>query len=231
MATKHWVTVALQVLDESLRLLPHEVNELDWKAQLSEKSARLGEHLMAFANHPNGGMLAFGVNNEGVPVGVDAVAVAQIASTLASLGRDALEPPLAIDHAVVHYRGADLLLVHVPEQAVKPVHRRGKGIEETWVRSGGTTRKASRQEVGGLLLNSATPRWEELRASPLMDLDEVQRLLDLETIAHLLQRPLPDGADNLAAWLTAEGITIPDGRGHYITNFGAVAAARTPYWA
>jgi hypothetical protein len=31
---------------------------------------------------------------------------------------------------------------------------------------------------------------------------------------------------NLAAWLTAEGITVPDGRGHYITNFGAIAAAR-----
>lgn len=226
MSTKYWVILALQCLEESLAPLPHEANEIDWKARLSDKKERLAEHLMAFANHANGGTLAFGVNNAGVPVGIDASAVAEITNTLANLGRDAIEPPLAIDHAVADYRGASVLLVHVPEQPIRPVHRRGKGIEETWIRSGGTTRKASRQEVGGLMLNSGTPHWEELRASSLIELDEVQQLLDLETIGTLLQRPVPIGADNLAAWLKAEGITVPDGRGHYITNFGAIAAAR-----
>ena len=226
MATKYLVILALQCLEESLAPLPHEVNEIDWKAQLSDKKERLAEHLMAFANHANGGTLVFGVNNAGVPVGIDASAVAEITNTLANLGRDAIEPPLAIDHAVVDCQGASVLLVHVPEQPIKPVHRRGKGIEEAWIRSGGTTRKASRQEVGGLMLNSGTPHWEELRASSLIGLDEVQQLLDLETIGTLLQRPVPIGADNLAAWLKAEGITVPDGRGHYITNFGAIAAAR-----
>ena len=122
-----------------------------------------------------------------------------MANTLANLGRDAVEPPVAIDHAAVEYRGVSVLLVRVPELAVKPVHRRGKGIEEAWIRSGGTTRKASRQEVGALMLNSATPRWEELRASPLIDLQEIRNLLDLEAIAALLQRPLPEDDDNLEA--------------------------------
>ncbi len=58
--------------------LPHEANEIDWKARLSDKKERLAEHLMAFANHANGGTLAFGVNNAGVPVGIDASAVAEI---------------------------------------------------------------------------------------------------------------------------------------------------------
>lgn len=226
MAIKHWVKEALQVLDQSLSPLPHEANEIDWKAQLSDKKERLAEHLMAFANHPNGGMLAFGVNNDGVPIGIDGPGIAQVANTLANLGREAVEPPVAIDHAAVDYLGVTVLLVRVPEQAVKPVHRRGKGIEEAWVRSGGTTRKASRQEVGALMLNSATPRWEELRASPLIELDEVRRLLDLEAIATLLLRPLPEGDDNLAVWLVDEGFVVADGRGFYITNFGAIAAAR-----
>lgn len=226
MATKHWVTAATQCLQESLLPVPHEVNELDWKARVSDNKDRLAEHLMAFANQRNGGTLAFGIGNEGVPIGIGASAIAQVANTLANLGRDAIEPALVIDHAAVDFSGATVLLVCIPEQAVKPVHRRGKSIEETWVRSGGTTRKASRQEVGALMLNSATPRWEELRASSLIELDEVQRLLDLETIAKLLQRPLPDRPETLATWLMEEGITVPDGRGHYITNFGAIAAAR-----
>ena len=226
MTTKHWITAALQSLQESLLPIPHEVNELDWKTRLTDNNERLAEHLMAFANHPSGGTLVFGVNNDGVPVGIGAEALNKIINTLANLGRDAVEPPLALDHAAIEYRGVTVLLVRVPEQPVKPVHRRGKTIEATWIRSGGTTRKASRQDVGSMMLNSAAPRWEALRASPLLDLDDVQRLLDLEAIANLLQRPLPEGADNLAAWLAVESITAPDGRGHYITNFGAIAAAR-----
>lgn len=227
MPTKHWVKAALQCLEESLRPVPHEVNELDWKTRLSDHKDRLAEHLMAFGNHPNGGTLVFGLDNEGRAFGVNAQQVEQIANTLANLGRDAVQPPLAIDHAALPFHEQTMLLVHVPEQSVKPVHRRGRPIDETWIRSGGTTRRASRQEVGALMLNSAVPRWEELRASSLLPLDEVRRLLDLESIAKLLQRPLPDDADALATWLHDEDIAVPDGRGHFITNFGAIAAARS----
>ncbi len=54
----------------------------------------------------------------------------------------------------------------------------------------------------------------------------MQRVLDLDAIAKLLQRPLPEEPEHLLAWLADEGITLPEGRGHYITNFGAIAAAR-----
>lgn len=226
MPTKHWVMAALHCLEESLQSVPHELNELDWKTHLSEHKDRLVEHLVAFGNHPNGGTLVFGIDNVGTAVGLDAQQTAQIVNTLANLGRDAIEPPLAIDHAAQPFRGQTVLMVHVPEQSVKPVHRRGRPIDETWIRSGGTTRKASRQEVGALMLNSATPCWEELRASRLIELDEVQRLLDLDSIAKLLQRPLPASPEDLASWVHDEGIAVPDGRGHFVTNFGAIAAAR-----
>lgn len=227
MATKLWVTDALQILGESLAPVPHELNELDWKARLSDHKDRLAEHLMAFANHPNGGYLVFGLDNDGQAVGVDPAQVASIVGQLGNLGRDAIEPPLALDHAVTDAAaGMPLLLVRIPELSVKPAHRRGKSIEESWIRSGGSTRKASRQEIGALLMNSSNPRWEELRASPLLNLDEVQQLLDLDAIAQLLQRPLPDDPEDLARWLVQEGITTTEGRGHYISNFGAMAAAR-----
>lgn len=226
MATKHWVNDALSILAESLLPVPHELNELDWKATLSTHKDRLAEHLMAMANHPDGGLLAFGIDNQGGPTGISATQAEQIAGVLSNLGRDAVDPPLTLDHAVTAYANTPVLLVRIPESPVKPVHRRGKSVEETWIRSAGTTRKASRQEVGALMMNSAPARWEELRASPLVSLSEVRELLDLRAIARLLERPLPEDDDGLTRWLADEGITTLEGRGHYITNFGAMAAAR-----
>lgn len=217
----------MHALEESLAPVPHESNEIDWKVSLSERKDRLAEHLMAFANHPNGGCLVFGVGDADAHLeAIDQKAAAGIANTLANLGRDAVEPPLAIDHAVVEFRGVPILLVRIPEQTNKPVHRRGKSIEETWMRSGGTTRKASRHEVGALMLHSSAPRWEELRASSLLTIEAVVEMLDLDTVAKLLQRPMPNDMDGLAHWLVDEGILVLDGRGYYITNFGAMAAAR-----
>lgn len=226
MTNKYWIASVLNVLQQSLRPVPHEVNELDWKASLSEDTDRLAEHLMAFANYPDGGSLVFGVADTGQSVGIEQTEIAKIINTLANLGRDSVEPPIAIDHAVIDFDGGNLLLVHIPEQTVKPVHRRGKTIEHTWVRSGGTTRKASRQEVGALMLNSASPRWEELRASQLLSLDSVIEKLDVATIAKLLEKPLPNETEELNRWLLDEGLTVADGRGFYITNFGAIASAR-----
>ena len=215
MTDKHWIAGTLYCLEQSLSPVPHEVNELDWKARLSDHKDRLAEHLMAFANHANGGSLVFGIADNGQLEGVDQAAVAKIANTLANLGRDAVEPPLALDHAVVDFKGVPLLLVHIPEQTVKPAHRRGKTIEETWLRSGGTTRKASRQEVGALMLNSATPRWEELRATSLLTLDDALARLDVATIAKLLERPLPNDPGELGRWLVAEGLAVAEiGRAH-----------------
>ena len=147
-------------------------------------------------------------------------------NTVANLGRDAVEPALAVDHGVIEIDGVALLCVHIPEHKNRPVHRRGKSIEECWVRSGGTTRKASRQEVAGLMLGSPPPRWEELRASPVLDADAVFTALDLATIAKLRERPLPDDRETLLRWLADEKMILFEGSGYCITHFGALAAAR-----
>ena len=105
MVDKHWIAAVLQSLEQSLAPVPHEVNELDWKVNLSVHKDRLAEHMMAFANHPNGGSFVFGVANTGELAGIDRDGVAQIANTLSNLGRDAVEPPLALDHATVGSNG------------------------------------------------------------------------------------------------------------------------------
>lgn len=223
---KIWIKAALVCLEESLKPIPHETNEIDWKVRLSDKKDRLVEHLIAFSNHSNGGVLAFGINNSGAVDAITQEATETIANTLANLGRDAIEPKLVIDHAIVEYQGAPILLVYIPEQRHKPAHRPGAAIEETYVRSAGTTRKASRQEVGAMMMNSSSPCWEELRASDLLPLDEVVARLDLAVVSKLLQKPLPTESDELAHWLVEQKMAIADGRGYYITNFGAIAAAK-----
>jgi ATP-dependent DNA helicase RecG len=224
---KYWIAQATSWLKACREPVPHEVNELDWKGGLSGNSERLVEHLIAFANHTNGGYLVFGVTEPSAAlVGVTQDQVIEIVGKLTNLGRDAIEPPLVLDHAVVEIDQVPLLFIHIPECRNKPVHRRGKSIEEAWVRSGGTTRKASRHDIGALMLHSQAPRWEELRASSLLTAREVIERLDLETIAKLLQHPLPVEEAELMRWLTDENMVTPDSNGFYITNFGAIAAAK-----
>lgn len=224
---KHWVEQARASLKSSLEPIPHETNGLDWKVTLSENKDRVIEHLIAFANHPNGGFLTYGIEDQaGKAVGVDRGQVEEIISRLTSPSRDAIEPPLVLDHVVIECDEVPLLFVFICEQANKPAHRRGKSIEEAWIRSGGTTRKASRAEIGSLMLNSHAPRWEELRATSLLPTKDVLAGLDLATISKLLQRPLPDDTGELMRWLADENMVVPDGNGYYITNLGGIAAAR-----
>ena len=64
MTKKHWVSIALTCLEDSLSPVPHELNEIDWKLSLSDNKDRLTEHLIAFANHPSGGYLVFGIDDK-----------------------------------------------------------------------------------------------------------------------------------------------------------------------
>jgi ATP-dependent DNA helicase RecG len=224
---KTWVSQALGLLAASLHPPRHELNELDWKAALSPDKKRLTEHLSALANQSGGGYLVFGVDNSGAAIGIEPEAVEKAVTQLANLGRAGLEPPLALDHAVEEFNGVRLLFVHVSESAVKPVHLRGKSLDEAFIRSGGTTRKASRQEIGTLMLNSRTPRWEELHASVLLSGAALATSLNVEPIFSMLERPVATSPDEMLAWMAAERFIVRDpAAGGHITNLGAIAAAR-----
>ncbi|MCF0189375.1 MAG: putative DNA binding domain-containing protein, partial [Bacteroidaceae bacterium] len=60
----NWKTNALDALHRSLYPMPQELNEIDWKAGLSNKTERLAQHLCAFSNLKGGGVLVFGVNDD-----------------------------------------------------------------------------------------------------------------------------------------------------------------------
>ena len=224
---KAWMTKALELLKASLEPPSHELNELDWKAALSPDKKRLTEHLSALANQPGGGFLVLGVDSAGTPVGMAESTIDPTVNQLANLGRAGFEPPIALDHAMESYESVRLLFVHVPESTIKPVHLRGGGLEDAFIRSGGTTRKASRQELGTLMLNSRTPRWEELHASVLMEDEGFAIRLSVEPIFKMLERPAPTTLEEKLTWMAGERfIAREPAGGGYVTNLGAVSAAR-----
>ncbi len=224
---KNWINRAFALLEHSLVPLPQELNELDWKETLSPNNDKLIKHLSAFANLPGGGFMVFGIeDSNGIINGITHQAAKEITEKLSSLGRDALMPVIKLDHSIEDFRGAPLLLVHILESTVKPVHLKSGTIEDTYIRSGGTTRKASRQEVGGLMLNSKTPQFEELHCSALKNEPDILNLIDYRSIFKLLNKPIPQDNKEIIQWLSDEKmIDNIDGAGFYVTNFGAIAAA------
>ncbi|MBB6110294.1 Predicted transcriptional regulator, contains HTH domain [Mucilaginibacter lappiensis] len=225
---KVWVQKAKEYLDHSLGKVPQELNELDWKETLSPKNEKLCQHICAFSNLPGGGYMIFGIEDKtATPKGINQTDANAIVSKLSSLCRDGVDPLISIDHSIEEFRGVQLLFIHIKESSVKPVHLATKTIEDSYIRSGGSTRKASRQEIGGLMLNSKTPVFEELNASKLKNEVEIMTLLDYATIYRLLKKPIPSNIPEIMLWLKEEKMIVEvDGNGYYISNFGALAAAQ-----
>lgn len=225
---KNWIPKAISYLDKSLGKVPSELNEIDWKETLSPKNDKLCQHISAFSNMPGGGFLVFGINNKTATViGVERNQADNIVERLASLCRDGVDPLVKIDHSIETFREKELLFVYISESSIKPVHLCGKTIEDSFIRSGGTTRRASRQEVGALMLNSKSPTWEELHSSKLLSEIEVITLLEYDKILELLGKPVPTDIKEILKWLEDEKMLVDvDGKGFYITNFGAISAAK-----
>ena len=45
---------AIKLLDKSLKPVPQELNEIDWKGGLSDDKERLAQHICAFSNLAGG---------------------------------------------------------------------------------------------------------------------------------------------------------------------------------
>jgi predicted HTH transcriptional regulator len=224
---KPWVKKARELLASSLAPPQHELNEIDWKSTLSANKQRLVEHLCAFANHPGGGCLVFGIRSDSNFVGIAPSEIETTMNQLTNLGRDAVEPSLQLDHHGIEIEGHQILLVHIPESSIKPVHKKGRPESESHIRSGGTTRSASRQEIGSMMLQSKTPRWEELHATVLISDQEMLEMLDIEPIFEMLEHPILSLPEERLKWMEESSFIERNAAGGgYITNLGAISAAR-----
>ena len=123
-----WQDKAIKALDDSLHPVPQELNVIDWKCALSDKSDRLAQHICAFSNTVNGGFLAFGVNDDTTFTTLSKDEIEEITNKLGNIAKNNLAWSVQLEHAVVDYHGHTLLFIRIPEQTNKPIHLRGKDI-------------------------------------------------------------------------------------------------------
>lgn len=226
-AEKKWVDLALQLLEKSLNPIPHELNELDWKTDVSSKgSPNLAKHISAFANYTHGGYLVFGIDDHGQINGLDQKKIKDIISKVSSIARDGVEPKISIDHAVTVYKEKTLLFICIRESKEKPVHLRGKGFEESYIRSGASTHKMSKQEIGWCLLRSKVPSFEEQDAdAPALSSDVLSKL-DVAAFFNLLKIPVPGNVDTVIQKLEEYCLIKPENQQYVINNLGVLLAAQ-----
>ncbi|MDO8140317.1 MAG: ATP-binding protein [Candidatus Brocadiales bacterium] len=205
--------------------MPQEMNELDWKAGLSDKSEKLAQHLSAFANQSSGGFIVFGINNGNLE-GLANQDYTEIIKKLGNIARERLEPVVSLDCSILKVNGIDLLFIYIPESYDKPVYIRGKTVYDSYIRSAGQTRKMSKQEVIRCISQTSHYRFEEELAAKNLTGDEILKKLDFMSYFDLLKRNLPENKNAILDVLSADKLILRDKDNYHITNLGAILFAK-----
>lgn len=221
-----WTQHALELLEKSLGPIPQELNRLDWKLDLTQKEERLHHHLSGFANTEGGGFLVFGIDRNGVIRGVDKHFIDETVKKVANVARDGLDPSITIHHSVEDFRDKTILVIYVPESNMKPVHLRGKSIEESYVRSGGQTRKMDQNDIRNAIISSRPARYEEMIAYKSDSLTDVLQRLDYVRLFDMLKIPVPSTDENIAQQLASQKVLTFLNNQIGITNLGVFICAK-----
>lgn len=113
-----WKDNAIKILRKSLSPIPNELNELDWKSGLSDKTERMAQHLSAFANLNGGGLLVFGVHDDGTFFTMNKSEIDKIVQKLGNIAMNNLSYPIPIEHSVIDFDGHSLLFIYVPNKKI-----------------------------------------------------------------------------------------------------------------
>ena len=221
-----WKEKARQLLTESLHPIPAELNELDWKSGLSEKTDRLAQHLSAFANLQGGGILVFGVNNDGNVFDMSKQEIDEIVQKLGNIAQNNLAYPIQIEHAVMDYEGKSILFIHIPEQSDKPVFLRGKDLFSSYHRSAGQTVKMSKSQVKAMIASSEGVSFEKQIAMKNLKLEEVLSLLNYKALFEILDKDVPSSTDSIINRLKEFKLYEQIENLWNITNLGAILFAK-----
>lgn len=222
-----WKDKALNILMDSLYPVPTELNELDWKSGLSPKTERLAQHLCAFSNLRGGGILVFGVNNDGTLFNVEKEFSDRTIQTLGNIAKNNLSVSLRIEHSIMEFKGYNLLFVFIAEQDDKPTYLRGNDIYNSYTRSAGQTVKMTKKQVQVLISQSRGIPFEEMDAMKNITEEEVLKFLDYAKFYELLDKAVPKNPQAvLKSFIDFEFITKVSESSYNILNLGAILLAK-----
>ncbi|MBQ3910723.1 MAG: ATP-binding protein, partial [Muribaculaceae bacterium] len=212
-----WQDKAIKLLDDSLSPIPQELNGIDWKCALSDKSEKLAQHLCAFSNTKNGGFIVFGINNDDASfVKLTKDEVEEITKKLGNIAKNNLAWSVQLEHDVLDYKGNALLFVRIPEQTNKPIYLRGKDIYEAYIRSAGHSVKMSHEQVHGLIAQSHGLTFEDRVAKIVNSADDVLNLLDYKLFFEMLHKIMPTEKAIIIKQLEDYGLIVSKGDSYEI---------------
>ncbi len=222
-----WKNKAIQLLERSLKPIPQELNEIDWKGGLSNDKERLAQHICAFSNIAGGGVLVFGVNNDASFAELEKDQIEQIVTRLDNIAQNRMCSPIQLEHAVMEYEGHALLFFHIPEYREKPMHFRGKDIYDCYIRSAGHSVRMSRQQVRQAIADSESIAFEERIAKRCLSDKDVLDLLNYRKLFELHERKIPATTEAILDFMEELSICQQETDGYSITNLGALLFANS----
>ena len=221
-----WQDKAIKALENSLHPVPQELNVIDWKCALSDKSDRLAQHICAFSNTVNGGFLAFGVNDDATFTSLSKDEIEETTNKLGNIAKNNLAWSVQLEHAVIDYQGHTLLFIRIPEQTNKPIYLRGKDIYEAYIRSAGHTVKMSKEQVHELIALSHGLSFESRVAKSGVSIEDVENLLDCQKMFELLGRAMPSDKHQMLKLMGEYGLVTERDDLYDILNLGAILFAK-----
>lgn len=226
--TKDWENRALDLLGKSLRGIPNELNELDWKSDISENTEKLAKHISAFSNTSGGGFLVFGITNDGGFTNeLTKQKVDEIVRKIGNIGHNNLSNSVTIDHAILNFENHNLLFIYVLENEYKPISLRGNNIYDSYKRSVGQTVIMSRDEVRSLLAYSNNITFEEQIALNDVEAFDIISKLKHDDYYTLLSKKSPTTLESIIHDFIGEGFIVKEANDNFkITNLGAILFAK-----
>lgn len=221
----NWKESALYALHRSLYPVPQELNEIDWKGGLSNKTERLAQHLCAFANLKGGGVLVFGVNDDTTFEELTKETIEETTKKLSNIAKNNLAWSIQLEHAVLDFEGHPLLFIRIPEQQNKPIYLRGRDIYEAYIRSAGHTVKMSREQVHEMLAQSHGLTFEKRVACGGISAERVLELLDYKKMYELIDRKIPQDSERIIEQMLEFGMIEQQEDLYNILNLGAILFA------
>jgi ATP-dependent DNA helicase RecG len=153
----------LRGLVADLRAEGSDVADVEVKCAAKEFPRSVAETLSAFANTPGGGLIVFGLDEGGGFAAGGVHDPAACKAALASMARQALDPPVMFTAETVDFEGVRLVVAEVHElpSVQKPCYVRNSG--KAYLRAHDGDYAMSQVEIQAFIANRTTPLYDMTR--------------------------------------------------------------------
>ena len=155
-------------------ILTGEKENIEYKVDISPKSETYMRTVVAFANG-SGGRLVFGVKDgtwEVVAFNKDEVFAKMDAITNAIF--DSCEPRIIPNLSVQDFNGKYIIIVDIPAGMQCPYYLKSQGLTNgTYLRVGGTTRRAESFQVKELIVASSNNSYDQEKINRILTEEEI----------------------------------------------------------